>query len=256
MNILLTNDDGINAPGLQALATEFCKLGSVTVLAPDHNWSASGHVKTLHRPIRVTPVSFIDGIEAYSSDGAPSDCVALAMLGLLNKSFDLVISGINSNANLGHDVTYSGTVTAAMEAVIWGVYGIAVSLENKGIEESKRNYLFAAKAARIVTETVLRKKLPKDTLLNINVPDIPEDQIRGFMFTRQGQRIYHDELVRKTDPRGNPYYWIGGKAPTGIEEDGTDIGGLSQNFVTITPLKMDMTNYEQLNKMKSWKPEI
>jgi 5'-nucleotidase len=127
MHILVTNDDGVTAPGLLALAQEMRSLGQVTVLAPDHNWSASGHVKTLHRPLRVKEVLLSDGSWALASDGAPSDCVALAVLGLLPTSIDLVVSGINPNANLGHDVTYSGTVTAAMEAAIWGLPGIAIS---------------------------------------------------------------------------------------------------------------------------------
>src|SRR4030043_1904854 len=130
MHILVTNDDGINAPGLLALTQEMRAFGQVSVLAPDHNWSASGHVKTMHRPLRVKETPLADGSPAYASDGAPSDCVALGLLGFIPEKIDLVVSGINPNANIGHDVTYSGTVTAAMEAVIWGIPGIAISLDS------------------------------------------------------------------------------------------------------------------------------
>jgi len=253
MQILLTNDDGVTAPGLLALVQEIRQLGQVTVLAPDHNWSASGHVKTLERPLRVKEVQLADGTPALTSDGAPSDCVALAILGLLPGKIDLVVSGINPNENLGHDVTYSGTVTAAMEAAIWGIPGIAVSRNSPDSPSETLDYRPAARIARRVAEAVLRNGLPEGILLNVNVPYLPEDQIRGVRITRQGLRVYRDLLVRREDPRGRPYYWIGGEAPTGIHEEGTDFGTLSDGFASVTPLQLDLTAYQVLDQMRDWR---
>jgi 5'-nucleotidase len=168
-HILVTNDDGVTAPGLLALVKGLRDLGDVSVLAPDRNWSASGHVKTLHRPLRVKEVKLQDGSPALASDGAPSDCVALAVLGLVS-DVDLVVSGINPNPNVGHDVTYSGTVTAAMEAVIWGLPGLAVSLESPENHLGEVDYGPAAQIARKVAEIVLHREMPPDIVLNLNVP--------------------------------------------------------------------------------------
>jgi 5'/3'-nucleotidase SurE len=169
MHILVTNDDGIQAAGLHALAQALRPLGDVTVLAPDRNWSASGHVKTMHRPLRVREVELPDGTPALSSDGAPSDCVALAVLGVLDRPIDMVVSGINPNANLGHDVTYSGTVTAAMEAAIQGLPGIAVSLDTPE-GHSGRGHTPAAEVAASVARKVIQDGLPRGLVLNVNVP--------------------------------------------------------------------------------------
>ena len=244
MHILVTNDDGVHAPGLLALAQAARKITEkVTILAPNHNWSASGHVKTLHRPLRVSEVQLEDGTMAWESDGAPSDCVALALLGFIPGKIDLVLSGINPNANLGHDVTYSGTVTAAMEAAIWGVPGIAVSLDTPEDFHGPIEYQSAAEAARRIIEWLWSfEDIPQELVLNVNVPYGPIDEFKGFNITRQGLRIYRDELVKRLDPRGKPYYWIGGKAPTGVEEPGTDFGGLWAGYVSITPLQLDLTS--------------
>ena len=250
MHILVTNDDGVTHPGLLALAQALRPLGKVSVLAPDRNWSASGHVKTLDRPLRVKETELADGTPALSSDGAPSDCVALALLGLL-PVVDLVVSGINPNANLGHDVTYSGTVTAAMEAAIGGVPGIAVSL-NSPENSVKPDFRAAGSIARRVAAQVMAHGLPPVTLLNVNVPYLPEGQLRGILVTRQGLRLYRDKLEPRLDPRGRPYYWIGGEAPSGVLEDGTDIGGLAQGYVTVTPLQLDLTAYPLMDTLKGW----
>ncbi len=214
MKILVTNDDGISHPGLLALVNAVKPLGDVTVLAPDRNWSASGHVKTLHRPLRVKATQLPDGTPAHMSDGAPSDCIALALLGYFDHSFDLVVSGINPYANIGDDVTYSGTVTAAMEAAIGG--------------------------------------LPRHTLLNVNIPYLPLEQIKGVQVTRLGLRVYRDELVRRTDPQHNPYYWIGGEAPTGQPDEGTEVGALQAGYVSVTPLQMDMTAHHLIPELATW----
>jgi len=252
MHILVTNDDGVTAPGLLALAQEIRKLGKVTVFAPDRNWSASGHVKTMERPLRVKETALADGTPAYTSDGAPSDCVALPLLGLLNEKIDLVVSGINPHANIGHDITYSGTVTAAMEAVIDGVKGIAVSLDSPDGFKGALDYATAAIVGRRVAEQVIADGLPEGVVLNVNVPYLKEDELKGYMVTRQGLRVYRDKLDTRLDPRGKPYYWIGGDFPTGVDEPGTDFGALRAGYVSITPLQLDLTNYKAMDVLKKW----
>jgi 5'-nucleotidase len=252
MQILVTNDDGVTAPGLLALAQEMRRLGEVTILAPDRNWSASGHVKTMHRPLRVKEVLLEDGSLAYASDGAPSDCVALALLGFIEKKIDIIVSGINPNANLGHDVTYSGTVTAAMEAAIWGHPGIAVSLNSPENHLGALDYGPAARVASRVVEKIFEYGLPRKTLLNINVPYLADEALMGFRITRLGLRLYRDKLVRRLDPRGKPYYWIGGEPPTGVPEEGTDFGALAGGYVSITPLQLDLTARDLMEEIRTW----
>jgi 5'-nucleotidase len=254
-HILVTNDDGVSAPGLLALTQEMRKLGKVTILAPDRNWSGGGHVKTLDRALRVREVQLADGTQAFASDGAPSDCVALATLGYFKEPMDLVVSGVNAGANLGHDVTYSGTVTAAMEAVIAGIPGIAVSLETLDNHFGEVDYGAAASAAGKIVRQVIENGLSHEILLNVNVPFLPGEKIRGIVLTRQGLRVYHSRLDERTDPRGKPYYWIGGDAPTGVPERGTDVGALAEGFVSVTPLQLDLTAYRALPDMNSWQWE-
>ena len=251
MHILVTNDDGVWAPGILALAQEMRKLGRVTVFAPDRNWSVSGHVKTLDHPLRVRETMLADNSAAFTSDGAPSDCVALALLGLIDPT-DVVVSGINPNANISHDVTYSGTVTAAMEAVISNVRGIAVSLNSPEGPKEGLDYGTAAIVARRVVERVMANGLPEGVVLNVNVPYLPEAELKGYLVTRQGLRVYRDALDQRIDPRGRPYYWIGGEAPTGIAEEGTDVGALAAGYVSITPLQLDLTNYKAMDVLKKW----
>ena len=251
MHILVTNDDGVQAPGLLALAQEMSKLGEVTVLAPDRNWSASGHVKTMDRPLRVRQTRLTDGSPAQACDGAPSDCVALALLGVVQKKIDLVVSGINPNANIGHDVTYSGTVTAAMEAVISGVPGVAISLDARP-GHGELDYKMAARLASRVVAQALKKGLPEGVLLNVNIPCLPEAELKGFLITRQGLRVYRDALDARVDPRGQPYYWIGGEFPTGVDEGGTDFGALEAGYVSVTPLQLDLTARSALEILKNW----
>lgn len=252
MHFLVTNDDGVYAPGLLALVKELRKIGQVTVLAPDHNWSASGHVKTLTRPLRVKPFTLADGSQALSSDGAPSDCVALAVMGVVETHIDMVISGINPNANIGHDVTYSGTVTAAMEAAISGIPAVAVSLDAPEFFSGTLDYSTAAVIGRRVAATFMQYHLPDHSLLNVNVPYLKENELKGIRVSRQGQRIYRDELVRREDPRGRPYYWIGGEAPTGVVEPGTDFGDLAAGYVSVTPIQLDLTAYRLMGDMDKW----
>ncbi len=251
MHILVTNDDGVWAPGILALAQEMRKIGRVTVFAPDRNWSVTGHIKTLDRPLRVRETVLADNSAAFTTDGAPSDCVALALLGLIDPT-DIVVSGINPNANISHDVTYSGTVTAAMEAVISNVKGIAVSLNSPEGPKEGLDYSTAAIVARRVVEEVIANGLPDGIVLNVNVPYLKESELKGYMITRQGLRVYRDALDQRIDPRGRPYYWIGGEAPTGIAEEGTDVGALVEGYVSITPLQLDLTSYKAMETLRKW----
>ncbi len=247
--ILLTNDDGVDAPGLLALKQALEAIGEVAVFAPDHNWSAGGHTKTLHKPLRVHEIKLADGSSALTSNGGPSDCVALAILGVLPRRPDLVISGINPGANVAQDMTYSGTVAAALEGLISGIPAIAVSLAIQ--EVSRRDYATAARFAVTLARRVLESGR-KDLLLNINVPDIPYDKIAGIEITRLGLRIYRDVLVERQDPRGRRYYWIGGEPPAGVIQDGTDIAALAADRISVTPLQLDLTAYHVLNELRDW----
>ena len=253
MHILVTNDDGIQAPGLLALAQAMHPFGKVTVVAPDRNWSASGHVKTLERPIRVTETKLADGTPAFMSDGAPSDCVALPLLGFVEK-IDLVVSGINPFSNIGHDVTYSGTVTAAMEAVIAGVPGIAFSLASQDRPANTvAEYGPAGQVTGLVAKKVIEEGMPEGVVLNVNIPYLSVENIAGLAVTRQGMRVYRDALDKRLDPRGRPYYWIGGEEPTGVNEEGTDVGALARGYVSLTPLQLDLTNYKAMDVLRNWK---
>jgi 5'-nucleotidase len=250
-HILVTNDDGLHAPALPVLVEALRSIGDVTVCVPEHNWSAGGHVKTLHKPLRARAAKLADGSPAIVSNGAPSDCVALAMLGLVPIAVDIVVSGINAGPNLGYDLTYSGTVTAAMEAVINGAPGIAVSL--CALESAEGcSYVPAANFTARAVETVLREKLPPGILLNVNIPCLPEDMLRGIRITKQGLRVYRDELVRRTDPRGKPYYWIGGGPPGGALEEDSDFWAVANGFISITPVQLDLTAYDYMKTFRDW----
>ncbi len=247
-HILVTNDDGVDAPGLFSLQKVLQEVGEVMVLAPDHNWSAAGHTKTMHKPLRVNQMTLPDGTSAYTTTGAPSDCVALVILGILDHQPDLVVSGINQGANVGHDITYSGTIAAAMEAVISGIPALAVSLDSY----QSHDFAYAARFAARLVRLVLKRGLPPNTFLNVNVPAVPQDEIAGSKITRLGKRVYRDRLVERQDPRGRNYYWIGGEPPTGVPEEGTDIWALANNCVSITPLHLDMTRYQMMEELRRW----
>jgi 5'-nucleotidase len=248
MHILVTNDDGVNAPGLLALNQALSEIADTTVFAPARNWSASGHAKTMHKPLRVSSAELADGTPALTTNGAPSDCVALAFLGIVERPIEMVVSGVNQGANLGHDVTYSGTVTAAMEGAIAGVPAIAVSLTSYTAADFQLAARFAAHLARLVGV----RGLPPQTLLNVDVPAVPAEEIRGIMVTRMGLRIYHDELVRRVDPKGQTYYWIGGKEPGGRLEEGTDLWAVANNYISVTPIQLDFTHYKLMDDLKAW----
>jgi 5'-nucleotidase len=247
--ILVSNDDGITGPGLLPLKQALTAVGEVTVIVPDRQRSASGHAKTMHKPLRILETTLADGSLAYTSTGAPSDCVALAVLGFLTTMPDLVISGINLGANVGHDITYSGTLAAAFEATISGIPSIAASLDTY----EGGDFSYAAQFVANLAQEVLTRGLPKNVLLNVNVPNVPQRDIAGVEITRLGRRLYRDELIKRKDPRGRDYYWIGGERPTGhTDDEGTDIWALASNCVSITPIQLDMTDYEFAEKLRAW----
>jgi 5'-nucleotidase len=249
-NILITNDDGCDAPALAALAKALSGLGRVTVFAPDHNWSAAGHTKTMHKPLRITESSLPDGTPLFVTTGTPSDCVGLALLGVVPETPDMVISGINQGSNLGHDITYSGTVAAAMEAAVFGIAAIAASQEEAG--DARGDLEFAAGIVADLARRLLSDGLPGNTFLNVNFPALPSAEVRGIQITRLGRRVYRDVLIRRLDPRGRPYYWIGGDPPAGDPDDGTDMGAVARGYVSVTPLNLDMTDSQLLNRLSSW----
>lgn len=249
-NILITNDDGHEAPALARLASTLSALGAVTVFAPDHNWSAAGHTKTMHKPLRVTETALPDGTPMLVTSGTPSDCVGLALLGLAPDRPDLIVAGINRGANLGHDVTYSGTVAAAMEGAVLGIPAIAASQDETGSQQGDVD--FAARVVAMLAREVLARGLPPHSLLNVNFPPLPPADVRGIQITRLGRRIYRDVLIKRFDPRGAPYYWIGGDVPAGELDDGTDIAAVSQGCISVTPLNLDMTDRQELANMRAW----
>jgi 5'-nucleotidase len=246
--ILVTNDDGIESRGLLALKQALDPIGNVTVVAPDTNQSAVGHQKTLMRPLRVRERILGDGSTGYSVDGSPTDAVSLAFLGYFDESFDLVAAGINYGANLGDDITYSGTVSAAMEGVINDCPSFAISQEYY----EHPDFTLAARAATIVARNILEHGLADGELVNVNVPACPADACEGFEVTRLGKRIYQDELVERRDPRGIPYYWIGGPPPSGVAEPGTDFHAIVSRRIAITPIHLDLTGLRLLKRLRSW----
>jgi len=248
MLILVTNDDGIAAPGLNVLAEALRTLGRVVIVAPDRERSASGHAMTLHAPLRAEEV----GPDRYAVDGTPTDCVNLGVHGLLGEKPSLVVSGINRGANLGDDITYSGTVAAAMEATIMGVPSLAVSQEYDGGFLSVVDYAAASRVALVLARQVLDSGLPPDTFLNVNVPITPLSPDKGIRLTRQGKRIYGDLIIEKLDPRGRKYYWLGGGELSHQQDPRSDFAAIQQGHVSVTPLHLDLTNYASFDELGSW----
>jgi len=234
--ILVSNDDGIHSEGLAALAEAVAAHGRVVVVAPDREQSAVSHSLTLHRPLRIDEA----GPWRYMVDGTPTDCINLAVNAILSERPALVVSGINKGANLGDDVTYSGTVSAAMEGTLLGIPSIAVSQ----VGRAPYDFRAAAEFAAGVVARALGHPLPPDTLLNVNVPRLePGAHPRGVSLTRMGRRRYGDAIVEKIDPRGRKYYWIGGEELSFVEEEGTDFAAISAGCISVTPIHLDLTNY-------------
>jgi len=245
MHFLISNDDGIDARGIQVLARRMRDIGRVTMVAPDQNRSGASNSLTLDSPVRIRELG--DG--CYRVTGTPSDCVHIALTGLLQEDPDIVVSGINSGANLGDDVIYSGTVAAAMEGRFLGLPAIAVSLV---FDERPRHYATAAEAVALLVERLRTDPLPADTILNMNVPDRPWDEIRGFEVTRLGHRHRAEPVIRMVDPRGTPMYWIGPAGPGADAGPGTDFDAVRRGFISITPIHVDLTRYQALDQVAGW----
>jgi 5'-nucleotidase len=245
MKILITNDDGVFSEGLRVLAATVQALGEVYVVAPDRERSAAAHSLTLHRPLRVEEVA----PRVHAADGTPVDCVNLAVYGILKRHPDIVISGINNGPNLGEDLVYSGTVSAAFEATFLGIPAFAISLAAR----KDFRYQGAANFALKVAAHIMQVGLPKDTFLNINVPNVEEDEIRAYKITHQGKRVFEDAVVEKVDPRGKKYYWIGGGDQGFQEIAGTDFHAIANHYISITPLCVDFTNRSAVEELKGWK---
>lgn len=243
MLILVTNDDGIHSPGLSVLAEALSRLGRVVVVAPDRERSAIGHALTLHAPLRAEELRR----DTFAVDGTPTDCVNLGIHGLLNEPPDLVVSGINRGGNLGDDITYSGTVAAAMEATLMGVPAFAVSLEGQRFLAD--DFTVAAGFSKSLVELIARNGLPADTFLNVNVP---AGQPGGACLTRQGKRRYSDLVIEKLDPRGRKYYWIGGGEVGFHDLPGTDFHAVHKGLISITPLHLDLTNNQSFAVLEPW----
>ncbi len=243
MLILATNDDGVYSPGLTMLASALKDLGEVWVVAPDREQSAVSHSLTLHRPLLVEKIME----KVFSVNGTPTDCVNLAVGGLLPGKPDLVVSGINKGANLGEDVTYSGTVSAAFEAALMGIPAFAVSMA------AREDFIFktAADFARRLGTAILNQKTGGHTLLNVNVPNLPAREVRGVRVTRQGRRVYGGSVLERIDPRGKKYYWIGGDAENWTELPDADHEAVRQGFISVTPLRLDLTDFDAIKGLKA-----
>jgi 5'-nucleotidase len=239
--ILVTNDDGIHAAGLRALARALDALGEVYVVAPDREQSAVGHALTLHRPLRVE--SLRD--RWFAVNGTPSDCVNLAILGILPEPPVLVAAGVNHGSNLGDDVTYSGTVSAAMEGTLLGVTAMAVSQ----IDPVEGKFEAAGEVARAVAARLIAEGLPRKTLLNVNVPG---ERPKGIRLTRLGHRVYREKAIQETDPRGRPYFWIGAGPPVWEEDRDSDIAAVHEGYASVTPLHLDLTHHGALKRLEGW----
>ena len=253
MRILLTNDDGILAPGILAAKAALDEIADVFVIAPERQRSAAGHAITLHKPLRLMPTTLPDGSTGHACSGTPTDCVTLGFEIVMENRCDLVISGINAGANLGWDLTYSGTVSAAIEGAVLGASSFAISLvlENGGPMPMDFGpaATFAARLARKLTET----SLPHATLLNVNVPHRAESDLKGVTVTHQGRREYIDRIVAREDPSGRPYYWLAGSLREDVPDPGSDVHAILQDRIAVTPIHLDMTAYSFQDAVRAWR---
>lgn len=243
--ILVTNDDGVYSAGLKALHDAVKNMADAYVVAPDRERSAAAHSLTIHKPLKINKIKE----KIFSINGTPTDCVAVGVEKLIPEKPALVISGINVGPNLGDDLTYSGTVSAALEGIIMNIPSMAVSLaiENSSVPR----FDTAAEVAALVAAYILEHSLPYDTLLNINVPNLKREEIKGFRFTRQGKRIYEGSIQETFSPWGEKYYWIGGGTPRWEHAEDTDITAINEGYVSITPLHPDLTNYKAIDFLQS-----
>lgn len=243
--IFVTNDDGIGSEGINALVGALAEIGKVVTIAPDRDNSAVSHSLTMNRPLRVTQ----QGPDCYAIDGTPTDCVAIGIHKILKTKVDLLVSGINAGPNLGDDISYSGTVSAALEGTMYSIPSMAVSLAGE-----KGDYTQAALIASRLARLILRNGLPENTLLNVNIPSCTT--IRGTRVTRQGRRIWQNSIQETLDPWGKQYYWIGGGKPIRDSATDTDVHAIEQGFVSVTPIHLDKTNHEGIFHLKEdWQLE-
>ncbi len=245
--ILVTNDDGVQAPGIAALFAAMQAIGQAVMIAPEQDASAASHSLTMKRPLRVRQLA----PEVHAIDGTPTDCVTIGIKKVLPRKPDLVVSGINPGPNLGDDINYSGTVAAAKEGTLLGVPSFAVSLVARN---GGNDFAAAARFAGQLAATILANGLPKDTLFNVNVPELPEERINGARFTRQGRRLYDDAIKETFDPWGRQHYWIGGGTPYLDEGPDTDAQAVLAGAISVTPLHIDLTNHEALARLRSFWP--
>jgi 5'/3'-nucleotidase len=251
LRILVTNDDGIDSEGIQALVDSLKPIGEVTVIAPLKEQSAVGHAITMQIPLRITD-HYKDGkFFGYAVDGTPADCVKIGIRNIMQDSPDIVVSGINHGSNTAINIIYSGTVSAAREAAIMDVPSMAVSLTNHAAKE----FAFAGKIAKMLTQEIFKKNLPTGTLLNVNVPDLPGEEIKGIHLTRQGKSKWDDIYEKRKDPYGKNYYWLTGNLLEVDKEMETDQAAIKNNYVSVTPIHFDLTDYKTFEKMKNWKLE-
>lgn len=245
MRLLLSNDDGYQADGLATLALSLADLADITIVAPDRNQSGASHSLTLESPLRVSRTR--EGI--YYVTGTPTDCVHVAITGLLEQEPDMVVAGINHGANLGDDVLYSGTVAAAIEGRFLGLPAIAVSLTGE-----HRHFDTAGQAVRVLFQRLMEEPLPADTILNVNVPDLPYNELRGFEATRLGYRHKAEPVIEARDPKGRPIYWVGAAGPGQDAGPGTDFHAIERGYVSVTPLQLDLTNRSRVPVIARWLP--
>ena len=248
MKILLTNDDGINSEGIYSLYGQAKKIGDVTIVAPDAEQSAVGHAITLSQPLRVKEIMRNRHFYGYAVNGTPADCVKLGVRAILKSKPDIIVSGINLGPNLGTDVIYSGTVSAATEGTILGIPSFAISL----VTYKNPDYEYAASFARRLIRLIARQGLPQDTLLNVNVPAVPKDKIKGVKITHQSKSRFIEVFDKRKDPRERTYYWLTGEMSR-MEGDGeADDVAVKENYISITPIHFDMTDYGYLGELKKW----
>ncbi|MCK4422546.1 MAG: 5'/3'-nucleotidase SurE [Candidatus Omnitrophica bacterium] len=252
MDILLTNDDGINAEGLYTLSSRIKEIANINIVAPDAERSAVGHAITILDPLRVTRVRRNGSFYGHAVSGTPADCVKIAVRSLLDVKPDMVISGINRGPNTGVSVLYSGTVSAATEAALLGIPSIAVSLATY----TDPDFSFAADFIKKLIPQLQKKQLPGGTLLNINIPAVAAKDIKGVSFTKQSNSHFIEEFTKRVDPRGNTYYWLGGEMELLGDNTGSDCEAVKDNRISITPLHFDLTDHEFLEKLQDWKIDI
>ena len=243
--ILCTNDDGIHAPGLDILVGVARQLGDVTVVAPDRQQSATSHSLTVHRPLRVTRIDE----SSHVIDGTPTDCVLIAVNSLMQNPPDFVFSGVNHGPNMGEDVLYSGTVAAAMEGTILGIPSVAVSFDSRAED---RLVGYGPALTGILGSLVGRSDFPDETFFNINLPDIPADELKGVRITTLGRRVYSDSLTRREDPSGREYFWIGGGVSSWTGREDSDFRAVRAGYASLTPLHLDLTNHSLINEVRTW----